>query len=109
MVIIGIILGSAYQAASGNLSLGYYLALAGIILYATVFVFTLATVPVETDASRRALAELEKAGIVRTAAETETVKRVLSAAALTYIAAAVTSLLQLVYWILRSGILNRRD
>lgn len=109
MVILGMILGSAYRAASGNLSLGYYLALIGIILYATVFVFTLVTVPVETDASRRALVELEDAGIIRSGEEQESVKKVLSAAALTYVAAAIGSLLQLVYWILRSGILNRRD
>lgn len=109
MVIIGIIFGSAYQAASGNLSLGYYLALSGVILYATVFVFTLITVPVEIDASRRAVAVLEREGIVCTAAETAAVRKVLSAAALTYVAAAVTSLLQLFYWILRSGIFNRRN
>lgn len=109
MVIIGIIFGSAYQAASGNLSLGYYLALSGVILYATVFVFTLITVPVEIDASRRAVAVLEREGIVCTATETAAVRKVLSAAALTYVAAAVTSLLQLFYWILRSGIFNRRN
>lgn len=109
LVIIGVMLGSAYQAASANLSLGYYLALTGIILYATVFVFTLVTVPVETNASRRALVELEKESIIRSDDEKETVKKVLSAAALTYVAAAIGSFLQLVYWILRSGILNRRN
>lgn len=109
MVILGVILGSAYQAASGNLSLGYYLALTGVILYAAVFVFTFITVPVEIDASRRALKELERVGIVRTETEAATVKSVLSAAALTYVAAAVGALLQLFYWVLRSGILNRRD
>lgn len=109
MVIIGVILGSAYQAASGHLSLGYYLALTGVILYATVFLFSFITVPVEIDASHRALKELQRDGIVRTETEAATVKSVLSAAALTYVAAVVGSLLQLFYWILRSGILNRRD
>ena len=109
LVIIGIILGSAYQASSGNLSIGYYLALAGVILYSATFVFSVVTVPVEIDASRRAIRELEADGITRSAEETEAVKKVLSAAALTYVAAAIGSLLQLAYWVLRSGILNRRD
>lgn len=109
LVIIGIILGSAYQASSGNLSIGYYLALAGVILYSATFVFSVVTVPVEIDASRRAVRELEADGITRSAEETEAVRKVLSAAALTYVAAAIGSLLQLAYWVLRSGILNRRD
>ena len=109
LVIIGIVLGSAYQAASGNLSVGYYLALAGVILYSATFVFSLVTVPVEIDASRRAVRELEADGITRSAEETEAVRKVLSAAALTYVAAAVGSFLQLAYWVLRSGILNRRE
>lgn len=109
LVIIGIILGSAYQASSGNLSIGYYLALAGVILYSATFVFSVVTVPVEIDASRRAVRELESDGITRSAEETEAVRKVLSAAALTYVAAAIGSLLQLAYWVLRSGILNRRD
>ena len=109
LVIIGIILGSAYQASSGNLSIGYYLALAGVILYSATFVFSVVTVPVEIDASRRAVRELEADGITRSAEETEAVRKVLSAAALTYVAAAIGSLLQLAYWGLRSGILNRRD
>lgn len=109
LVVIGIILGSAYQASSGNLSIGYYLALAGVILYSATFVFSVVTVPVEIDASRRAVRELEADGITRSAEETEAVRKVLSAAALTYVAAAIGSLLQLAYWVLRSGILNRRD
>lgn len=109
LVIIGIILGSAYQASSGNLSIGYYLALVGVILYSATFVFSVVTVPVEIDASRRAVRELEADGITRSAEETDAVRKVLSAAALTYVAAAIGSLLQLAYWVLRSGILNRRD
>ena len=109
LVIIGIILGSAYQASSGNLSIGYYIALTGVILYSATFVFSVVTVPVEIDASRRAVRELEADGITRSAEETEAVRKVLSAAALTYVAAAIGSLLQLAYWVLRSGILNRRD
>ena len=109
LVIIGIVLGSAYQAASGNLSVGYYLALAGVILYSATFVFSLVTVPVEIDASRRAVRELEADGITRSDEETDAVRKVLSAAALTYVAAAVGSFLQLAYWVLRSGILNRRE
>ena len=107
LVIIGIILGSAYQASSGNLSIGYYLALTGVILYSATFVFSVVTVPVEIDASRRAVRELEADGITRSAEETEAVRKVLSAAALTYVAAAISSLLQLVRLLIIAR--NRRD
>jgi Zn-dependent membrane protease YugP len=67
------------------------------------------TLPVEFDASRRALAALESGGFV-SSAELAGAKKVLSAAALTYVAAFVTSLLTLLYWAYRLGLLGgRRD
>ncbi|MCA8953287.1 MAG: zinc metallopeptidase, partial [Planctomycetes bacterium] len=56
------------------------------------------TLPVEFDASKRALATLERGGVLTTD-ELGGAKQVLDAAALTYVAAAAASLLQLLYWI----------
>ena len=66
----------------------------GIVLFALTTFFTLVTLPVEFDASRRALRMLTEGGYV-TGDEEKGVKAVLSAAAMTYVAAAVTSLLGL--------------
>ncbi len=74
----------------------------GIVLFALVVVFQLVTLPVEFDASRRAKAVLASAGIVTTSDEAKGVESVLDAAAMTYVAAALSSILQLVYLILRA-------
>jgi Zn-dependent membrane protease YugP len=90
--------------------LGQNLAIVGVILFATTTVFTLVTLPVEFDASRRALLALESGGYV-SSAELQGARKVLNAAALTYVAAFVTSLLTLLYWAYRLGLLGggRRD
>lgn len=67
---------------------------AGIVLFSLSVIFSLITLPVEFDASRRAIAMLTEGGYV-TEEERSGVKAVLNAAALTYVAAAVTSLLSL--------------
>jgi len=72
----------------------------GAILYAGALMFQLATLPVEFDASRRAIAYLEKTGMTST--EMTGVKRVLNAAAMTYVAAALASLGQMI-WLLLAG------
>jgi Zn-dependent membrane protease YugP len=91
-------------------AMGQNLANIGILLFATTTVFTLVTLPVEFDASRRALATLERGGLMPRE-EIAGARRVLSAAALTYVAAFVSSLLTLLYWLVRLGVLggNRRD
>ena len=76
----------------------------GIILFAAAVFFTLVTLPVEFNASRRAVTALSSAGIV-TREELGGVKRVLTAAALTYVAAAAMAALQLLSMLL---IANRR-
>jgi hypothetical protein len=81
---------------------GQSLAMAGVLMFATTTVFTLITLPVEFDASRRALATLESGGVMPEA-ELAGARKVLRAAALTYVAAFVTSLLTLVYWLIRLG------
>lgn len=76
----------------------------GIVLFAASTVFALVTLPVEFNASRRAVAMLTEGGYV-TGDEERGVRKVLNAAALTYVAAAVTSLLSLLRLVL---IANRR-
>jgi hypothetical protein len=88
--------------------LGSRLAWVGILLFATTTVFTLITLPVEFDASRRALATLERGGYL-SPPELAGARKVLSAAALTYVAAFVSSLLTLAYYAIRLGVLGGRS
>jgi Zn-dependent membrane protease YugP len=73
----------------------------GILLYSAAVLFTLVTLPVEFNASRRAMTLLENRSILM-GEELEGAKKVLSAAALTYVAAALMAILQLVRLILIS-------
>ena len=66
-----------------------------------IMVFNLVTLPVEYDASRRAKAILPELGIIRGPAEARAVAKVLDAAALTYLAAFLTSLAYFLYYILQ--------
>jgi len=93
LILIGIVLGF------------YNLIGLGIILFAAVVLFQLVTLPVEFNASRRALATLEGAGFL-TVDEVPQARKVLSAASLTYVAAALTAVLQLLRLVLLFG---RRD
>jgi Zn-dependent membrane protease YugP len=79
---------------------------AGIALFAAMVLFQLVTLPTEFDASRRAKAVLASSGIVATEEEARGVSKVLDAAALTYVAAAVTAVVQLLYLL---SIASRRD
>ncbi|MDP7640374.1 MAG: zinc metallopeptidase [Candidatus Hydrogenedentes bacterium] len=82
---------------------------AGVILFALTLVFTIVTLPVEFNASSRALSLLEANGIV-SPLEKEGARKVLDAAALTYVAAMATSLLTLLYFVFRLLALGgRRD
>jgi Zn-dependent membrane protease YugP len=78
------------------------LMLAGIILYAAISFFQLVTLPVEFNASSRALAVLSSSGMLNPD-ELKGAKQVLTAAALTYVAALLTSLLTLLRLILLAG------
>jgi Zn-dependent membrane protease YugP len=77
----------------------------GLLLIASVVVFQLINLPVEFDASRRALQVLPAAGIL-TAEETRGARKVLSAAALTYVAATLAAVVELLYWAWRLGLLG---
>ncbi len=75
---------------------------AGIAVFSATVLFQLVNLPVEFDASRRAKAELVANGLIARGEERE-VSRVLSAAALTYVAATLTSILTLLYFVFRAG------
>jgi len=78
---------------------GLYIAWAGVALFAVAVIFTLVTLPVEFDASKRAKRLLVSSGIL-VGDEIEGVNKVLDAAALTYVAAAVTAIGQLLYYVM---------
>ncbi len=74
----------------------------GIAMFAAVVLFQLVTLPTEYDASNRAKAVLASTGIISTPEEAQGVEKVLGAAALTYVAARVASVLQLVWMLMRA-------
>jgi Zn-dependent membrane protease YugP len=71
----------------------------GIVFFALMVLFTILTLPVEIGASRRAIGMLKGARAISTAQEEAGVRKVLTAAAMTYVAAAVTSILTLLYYL----------
>lgn len=108
LVLIGLLLDFAI-GSMGNA--GWYLALVGVALYGLSTVFTLVTLPVELDASRRAKKMLLEEGIIREE-ESYGAGKVLSAAALTYVASLLTSLvyfLRFLWYVFMLFGRNRRD
>ena len=84
------------------------LAWIGVIAFSAGLVFSVATLPVELNASRRARAMLTSSGMIMTQDEDQGVKQVLNAAALTYVAAIITSLMQMLYFVSLVGGRGRR-
>lgn len=84
--------------------LGYYVLHIGIALFAVTTLFQLVTLPCEFDASKRALREMENTGLY-SSGELAVSRKVLSAAAMTYVAALLVSVLQLARLLLS---VNRR-
>ncbi len=82
--------------------------LIGVFLFAAVLLFQIVTLPVEFDATARAKRLVVDAGIVYPE-ERVGMDKVLNAAALTYVAAVITTLLTLLYFLMRSGLLGRRS
>ncbi|MFT5287882.1 MAG: Zn-dependent membrane protease YugP [Planctomycetota bacterium] len=74
----------------------------GIVLFSTVVLFQLVTLPVEFNATKRAKQVLAKTGIVSTQEEAVGVSKVLDAAAMTYVASALGSIMQLIALVLRA-------
>ncbi|MFQ5921240.1 MAG: zinc metallopeptidase [Anaerolineales bacterium] len=71
----------------------------GILFYGLMVVFSVLTLPVEIDASRRGIRLLREAGLMQVEEDEQGARNVLTAAATTYIAAAVTAVLTLLYYI----------
>jgi Zn-dependent membrane protease YugP len=84
------------------------LVLFGAMLFSAVLLFQIVTLPVEFDASNRAKRLMLENGIVLEQ-EKVGVDRVLNAAALTYVAAAISTLMTLLYFLFRAGLLGGRD
>jgi Zn-dependent membrane protease YugP len=85
------------------------LAWLGVLVFSGGAVFALATLPVELNASARARRLLTESGLIMGSEEQRGVNAVLNAAALTYIAALFTSVMQLLYWVsLVTGMGGRR-
>ena len=78
----------------------------GAILFSAVVLFSIVTLPVEWDASSRAKQLMVTAGIV-SAPERDSAGKVLNAAFLTYVAAVLSSLLTLLYYLVRAAGMNR--
>ena len=95
LIIVGFLLGAA-----AKVGFGYWIAVAGVALFAITTLFTLITLPVEYDASNRALAWLKNKNIV-TREEYAGAEDSLKWAARTYVVAALGSLAQLLYWVYR--------
>ena len=81
---------------------------AGIVLFSAVVFFQLVTLPVEFNASARAKQILAAQGFL-SSGEIAGVSKVLSAAAMTYVAAAASSIMTLLYFLVRAGLIGGRD
>ena len=80
----------------------------GVVLFSGAVLFQVVTLPVEFNASSRAMTALAGTGIL-SGDELTGARKVLSAAAMTYIAAAITAVVQLLYFAMRAGLLGGGD
>ena len=97
IILLGVILGS-----------NYFLIELGIWVFSLAVLFQIVTLPVEFNASNRAMAMMERYGIL-SGDELRSTRKVLSAAAMTYVAAAASSILQLLRLVILFGGNRRRD
>ncbi len=98
LVLIGLLID--ILSLVSNDGIGFYIAMIGVILYGSSLIFTLVTLPVELDASRRAKKMLLAEGIL-SKDEMQGANEVLSAAALTYLASLLTSLVYFLRFLIR--------
>ena len=101
-----LIMGGIILGAAQGIGAGYWLLAAGVVLMAIGTLFSFVTLPVEYDASNRALAWLQNKHIV-TREEFAGSKDALKWAARTYLVAALGSLAMLAYWVMRLMAANR--
>ena len=95
----------AAAADAGGGGIGMLLVKAGIVLFCAAVAFSLVTLPVEWDASARAKRQLVALGLL-SPSEEKGAAAVLNTAFMTYVAAAVSSVSTLLYFLLRSGLLG---
>lgn len=103
IVILGLILDLGYASTAGK-----FVLIAGIAVFGISLLFTLSTLPVELDASKRAISTLVEVGALDEM-EVKGAKQVLNAAAWTYVAAIVISILELLRFILAFVLTVKRD
>jgi len=94
--------------SEGGSAFGQQVVLFGAVLFSAVLLFQIVTLPVEFDATARAKTLAYEQGIVMDQ-ERQGMNKVLNAAALTYVAAVVSTLMTLVYFLLRAGLMGGRD
>lgn len=95
-----LIIGGLIFGAAAGLGIAYYVAIAGLVLMAVTTVFTLVTLPVEYDASNRALAWLKNKNML-SQEEYAGAEDSLKWAARTYLVAAIGAVAMLLYWALQ--------
>jgi Zn-dependent membrane protease YugP len=101
-----LIIGGLVLGAASGLGFGYYIAIAGLLLMSIATAFSFITLPVEYDASNRALAWLKNKNIV-SQQEYAGSEDALKWAARTYVVAAIGALASLIYWAFQ--VFGRRD
>ncbi len=84
-----------------------WITLGGIILYAAMAIFQLVTLPVEFDASRRAIKNLKEMGMINNENDLKGSKGVLNAAAMTYVVAFLSTAITLAFFVIRFILLTR--
>lgn len=105
LIVVGCLI--SYSASVSTSEIGLLLYFAGLILFSLVAFFQLVTLPVELNASNRAMKALRK-GNMLDESELSGARKVLTAAALTYVAALVTSIMQILYYASRFRPNDRR-
>jgi len=98
LVLVGLLLD--YMSATASPELGFNIAMIGVVLYGGSLLFALVTLPVELNASRRAKQMLSEQGILSDG-ELDGADKVLSAAALTYLASLLTTLVYFLRFLVR--------
>jgi Zn-dependent membrane protease YugP len=105
---IVMMVGLTLMFVSSTPVIGKWVVAIGAALFSLLLLFQIITLPVEYNASARAKRLVVEAGIVGSDERTG-INRVLNAAALTYVAAAISTLLTLVYFLIRAGLLGGRN
>lgn len=99
---LGVFMNASVDSAPDAGAPGTWMMQVGVLLFGAMVLFQLVTLPVEFDASNRAKEVLAATGIVSTQEEAQGVSKVLGAAAMTYLAATLAAILQLIVLILRT-------